>query len=281
MKLKVFLYCFFLSIFTSCITDLESPLQTTENMPPIINENNWNVIWEDDFNNIDTISCWGIIPKGKDAWDKFMSTNSECYKNYNGELVLKGLINKRSLNKEFITGGLWTKGKKNILYGKVEIRAKFNKVDGAWPAIWMISDEKTWPNGGEIDILETINWKNTVNQTIHTPYTLNKNNGSIINHLEVPIKDKTQYNIYGVIVNKDEIIFTINGRKTFTYPNLEPTFEEQFPFNNKKFLILSMQLDYYSMTGKNVDEKQLPAEMIIDWVRFYEKIDESLPDYEK
>lgn len=39
---------------------------------------------------------------------------------------------------------------------------------GVWPAFWMLSASKTWPEGGEIDILEGVNeaWGNAV--TLHT-----------------------------------------------------------------------------------------------------------------
>ncbi|KAF8631464.1 hypothetical protein AX15_002401 [Amanita polypyramis BW_CC] len=50
-----------------------------------------------------------------------------------------------------------TKGKKNVKYGKVEIKAKLPKGDWLWPAIWMLPEQNTygnWPSSGEIDILE-------------------------------------------------------------------------------------------------------------------------------
>lgn len=281
MKYKFFVYVFVILTVTSCITDVDYNYDATGTLPSIINNNNWKIVFEDNFNTLDTINNWKFIPKGTDAWDKFMSRDSNCYEINNGELKLKGILNKdTTMDSEFMTGGIWSSGKKTITYGKVEIRAKFNKVEGAWPAIWMISDEKPWPYGGEIDILETINKDNSVLHTVHTPYTLYTSSHKLLNYIEVPIKDKTQYNTYIVIINKDEVIFAINGKKTFVYKNLEPEFDQQFPFDNKKFLILSMQLNNAIMTGK-VNTAQLPAEMTIDWVRFYEKIDENLPDYDK
>ncbi|KZV75015.1 glycoside hydrolase family 16 protein [Peniophora sp. CONT] len=52
---------------------------------------------------------------------------------------------------------LTTKGKKNIQYGRVEVRAKLPRGDWMWPAIWMLPENDTygaWPLSGEIDIME-------------------------------------------------------------------------------------------------------------------------------
>jgi beta-glucanase (GH16 family) len=50
-----------------------------------------------------------------------------------------------------------TQGKKNIRFGKVEVRAKLPRGDWLWPAIWMLPENNTygpWPASGEIDIVE-------------------------------------------------------------------------------------------------------------------------------
>lgn len=52
---------------------------------------------------------------------------------------------------------LTTKGKYNINYGKVTVRAKLPRGDWLWPAIWMLPEENfygEWPMSGEIDIME-------------------------------------------------------------------------------------------------------------------------------
>ena len=47
--------------------------------------------------------------------------------------------------------------------------ARFDCVQGVWPAIWMMpkSDSIGWPVGGEIDIMEHLNYEGRVYQTIH------------------------------------------------------------------------------------------------------------------
>ena len=50
-----------------------------------------------------------------------------------------------------------TQGKLSLRYGKVEVVAKLPKGDWLWPAIWMMPEDSvygTWPQSGEIDIME-------------------------------------------------------------------------------------------------------------------------------
>ena len=62
----------------------------------------------------------------------------------------------------------------------------------------------------------------------------------------------------------------INDIHTFAYPRIETGKEGQFPFTDKEFyLLLDMQLGG-SWVGA-VDSSDLPVEMEIDWVRFYQK----------
>mgnify|MGYP000905361398 FL=1 len=206
-----------------------------------------------------------------------MSSHDTCYEVTDGALILRGIVNDFSNDTaRYLTGGITTEKKKTISYGKIEVRAKINKVEGAWPAIWMKSDERAWPIGGEIDIMETFGFHNAIHQTIHSYYTLNIDKNTI-NYTANDVRDKSEYNIYGVIINANEIIFHVNNRVTFIYKKMDPEIENQYPFGDEKFLILSMQLDYKGYNSTYI-ENTVP-EMQIDWVRFYEKIDETIPDY--
>ena len=60
-------------------------------------------------------------------------------------------------------------------YGKIEIRAKLESAQGAWPAIWMLAEQKKYgdyPRNGEIDIMEHLNYDTIIYQTTHSYYTL-------------------------------------------------------------------------------------------------------------
>ncbi|KAJ7103738.1 glycoside hydrolase family 16 protein [Mycena epipterygia] len=47
-----------------------------------------------------------------------------------------------------------TKDHFSMTYGRVEVRAKLPRGDWLWPAIWMLPVNGTWPESGEIDIME-------------------------------------------------------------------------------------------------------------------------------
>ena len=65
--------------------------------------------------------------------------------------------------KIFSKGAGWT-------YGYYEVRAKLPCAPGTWPAIWMLPvDMKTWPDDGEIDIMEQVGAEpNLIYASLHT-----------------------------------------------------------------------------------------------------------------
>ena len=114
----------------------------------------------------------------------------------------------------FITGGVCSKGLRSVKNGRIEVRARYDCGEGFWPAIWLMPDINIrHPYGGEIDIMEHLNYDDIAFQTVHTPHTLFKHEPSIQNYVMGPI-DKAQFNTYAVEVNNSEIIFYINGKKT-------------------------------------------------------------------
>ncbi len=55
---------------------------------------------------------------------------------------------------EYTSSSINTRGKKEFLYGRFEIRARIPTAGGAWPAIWTLGRSMPWPSNGEIDIME-------------------------------------------------------------------------------------------------------------------------------
>ncbi len=234
----------------------------------------WKMVWSEEFNEKELDkSFWSRIERGKADWNNYMSSADTCCQMRNGKLVLKGFKNTflPSDTAKYVTGGVCTKGKKTFTYGKISVNAKLNPAKGAWPAFWMLPAEKiSWPKGGEIDIMERLNHDEYVYQTVHSHYTktLKKENNPV--HSGVNEIEPKGFNTYSVEIYPDSLVFSVNDKHTFTYPKIDVSLDKrQFPFGKPFYLLLDMQLEG-SWVGK-VDDKELPVEMEIDWVRFYEK----------
>lgn len=238
----------------------------------------WQLVWQDEFNGsrIDS-RYWSKVDRGTPDWKNTMSDDPSLFAFKKGALVLRGKVNPDTKKDPapWLTGGVWTKGKIAFRYGKIEIRAKFDSAQGVWPALWMLPDikDRKWPDDGEIDIMEHLNFDNIAYQTVHSHYTVTlgrKGNPKSGSTGKINRKD---WNVYGVEWSPDKLVFTINGQETFTYPRVpeEAKANRQWPFNAPFFIILDMQVGggWVESTGK-VNPKQLPVEMHIDWVRVYQ-----------
>jgi beta-glucanase (GH16 family) len=230
------------------------------------------LVWEENFDGVSLDSSrWSKIPRGGSDWDNIMSDYDGCYEVSGGQLILRGIRNTvvPEDTSAFLTGGVFTQNKVGFGNGRIEIRAKLGKATGAWPAFWLLPfDNTAWPKGGEIDIMERLNGESIAYQTVHSPYT------HTLKIKEPPqgatgAIDPDDYNVYAVELYADSLSFDINGVHTFTYPRINTDKEGQFPFDRDFYLMLDMQLGG-SWVGR-IEPDDLPVEMWIDWVRFYQK----------
>ena len=233
----------------------------------------WKLVWADEFNGskIDT-RRWSKIERGKPDWKNTMSNDPSLFAVKNGKLILRGKVNPNTKKdpSPYITGGISTQGKFSFCHGKIEIRAKFDSAQGAWPALWMLPEKGDWPDGGEIDIMEHLNFDNIAYQTVHSRYTwtLKRNNPRSGSTGKIRRDD---FNVYAVEWHPDKLVFLINGKETFTYPRV-PAEEKngQWPFTKPFYILVDMQIGggWVESSGK-VNPSHLPVEMQVDWVRVY------------
>lgn len=238
-------------------------------------EPSWELLWTEDFNEaqLDT-TVWSRIDRGTPDWQNTQSKNDACYELRDGVMVLKGIVNPDTSTDPapYLTGGIWTKDKKAFEPGRFEVRARLHGAKGAWPAIWLLPfDYKKypWPSGGEIDIMERLNNNHVAYQTVHSHYTYDLGHEANPKHGGTYPINRNDWNVYGVDILPDKIVFHINGETTLTYPKINDGADGQFPFNIPQYLLIDMQL------GGNwvgaVDAADLPVEMEVDWVKFYRK----------
>ncbi|MGN0028093.1 MAG: family 16 glycosylhydrolase, partial [Clostridium sp.] len=130
-------------------------------------QNSYKMIWEDEFNSTDLDKdTWSYMPGtvGRSEQQNYTTSKDNVY-------IENGLLNfkvtarqKEEVNPrkpkgrsiKYDSGFINTSGKKDFLYGRIEMKAKLPKGQGAFPAFWLMGTSYGWPGGGEIDIMELI-----------------------------------------------------------------------------------------------------------------------------
>lgn len=229
------------------------------------NDNTWVEQFDGTEFNGDT---WCKIPAGTSPWNLHMSDYDGLYDVSDGVLTLRGIVNPGLAGEErdVITGGMMTMGRKSFGYGRLEIMAKLDGARGAWPAMWMLPDDGSrWVDGGEIDIVERLNFDDIIYTTAHTGYT--QNNPEHI-HSGTAKFDPTGWNVFGLEHYRDSLVWFVNGMPVYTYKKMEDAPAEQWPFDREYYLMIDMQLGG-NWVG-DIYKEDLPVEMKVDWVRFTE-----------
>ena len=233
----------------------------------------WKLVWSDEFetDKLDNTK-WERCKRGTPDWQNTMSDDPRLLRIEDGVLHLRGIVNdkKDSDPAPFLTAGVTSKGKYAFRYGKVQIRARLKSAQGAWPALWMLGTDGGWPANGEIDLMEHLNFDRKFYQTLHSEYTIK------IDKTNTPRKGSTaaigrdDWNTYGCEWGADNIVFTVNGQPTHTYPRVPDKGEKQWPFNQPFYFILSMQIGGNWVNGSGpTNPSHYPAGMEVDWVRVY------------
>lgn len=238
-----------------------------------IDPNSYTLIWSDEFvheGSFDT-TRWSYAPRGRVAWNKFLthSTDYVWQEGHNLHLRMDNAVIAGD-DVPYHSGGIQSMGKFNLRYGKVEVRAKFSRGRGAWPAIWMMPEPEHslggWPAGGEIDIMEHVNMEDVVHQTIHNSAVTDAGGGSKATS-QSPF-DPDGYNTYGIVWTPQAIEFYVNEELRYTYRKDDNASTAQWPFDVPFYIILN-QSGGAGWPGP-ITDADLPFQMAVDYVRVYD-----------
>ena len=234
------------------------------------------LLWHDEFDGdaLDT-RIWQKCKQYKDAWNRYMSDREDLVQVRDGTLVMSGVANSdtNADPRPFLTGGVRSNGKGLMQLGKAEMRVRFEDQKGAWPALWMLGDVpdaqgRRWPWNGEIDIVERLNSDPFMYQTVHTGWTYVHKHKDDPPHaaFKVPIR-QGGWNVYGLEITPDALIWYVNGTETFRYPRTQESGSEQWPFVVPMHFLMDMQLG--GNWAGEVDASTLPVRMYVDWIRVW------------
>ena len=176
---------------------------------------------------------------------------------------------------QYTSARLVTRGKASWTYGFIEVRAKLPCGLGSWPAIWMLGTGGTWPDDGEIDIMEQrgtgVAEKGRVLGTIHTR-AYNYFNGSLGpgQGSSTAVPDAcTAFHNYQLTWDDDEIVIGVDNTPYFTYQNPKTGDRTRWPFDSPQYLLLNLAIG--GDLGGTVDNSAFPMRMEVDYVRVYRK----------
>ena len=248
----------------------------TEPTPTAV-DNSWTLLASDEFDGSagtpPDASKW-VHEIGGDGWgNEQLEYNTNRTENASldgeGNLVIRALEEAYEGN-AYTSARLKTQGTFERTYGRFEARVQLPAGQGLWPAFWMLGadiDEVGWPTCGEIDVVEFIGSNpGTVFGTVHGPgYSGGESvseeydlpGGSFADGMHIfAVEWEPEYIAWYV----DDVLYHQVGVGDVSGP---------WVFDDDFYMILNLAVG--GTLGGEPDPASFPAEMIVDYVRVYER----------
>ena len=226
--------------------------------------NNDTLVWSDEFDGNGTINTniW-TYEIGGGGWgnqevQSYTNSLNNVYKE-NGILKIKVI---KESNNTYTSGRIITKNKFDFKYGRVDIRAKLPSLAGTWPALWMLGaniDSVSWPNCGEIDIMEQFEDKSYVQATCH--WDNNNNNANY--GLPIDLSTPTEFHIYSLLWTEGSIRVFLDDTEYFVMST-----NNAMPFDANFFFIFNVAMG--GTNGGTIDPNFTTDTMEVDYIRVYQ-----------
>ena len=231
------------------------------------------LLWEDDFESENTQPVsWNMERDdsggGNDELQFYTRRDTNVYIE-NGKLILRALEEEYG-GHNYTSGKVTTRGVADWRYGRMEARIKLPEGQGIWPAFWMMPSENkygTWPNSGEIDIMELIGSEPaTVYGTIHYGPPWNYSNGMY----QLPEGTFSQaYHDFSLEWTADSMKWYVDDQLYSTKSKDDLSRPEQWQvFQERFYLILNLAVGG-NWPGNPDETTVFPQKMEIEHVRVY------------
>ena len=263
--------------------------------PPREDLGDYKLVFSAEFNkdNEDLTKVWSFEEGSKirNDEDQFYSKSKENAFTKDGFLHIvarRDHLGSDGITHSYTSASLTTQRSFVYCYGKVEVRAKIPTGGGMWPAIWQVGNTYTWPQNGELDIMEyyrekimanvayggTANYSPTWRSSSHPMSGFEKKNPNWRNEFHIWLLewDSDWIRIYldGELLNKVSVNETVNK-------GVDGNYENPYRYHRDGFgHYLWLNLAIGGNNGGTIDNSLFPAEYLIDYVRVYQK--ERLPE---
>jgi beta-glucanase (GH16 family) len=271
-----------LVVSTGC-TGILAPQPT-----PITALPGWNLVWHDEFDGKagtqPDAEKWGYDLGGQGWGNKEHEYYTDELENAamdgNGALVITAIKLDESTKSGlkcwygpcfYTSARILTKEKFEFTYGRVEARLKIPYGQGIWPAFWMLGndiDTVSWPNCGEIDIMEHIGREpDIIHGTVHGPGYAGAN-GFGGPYVLKEGKFSDNFHVFAVEWEPQEIRWYIDGQQYFSVTPDQVNGE--WVFDHPFFLILNLAVGG-QWPGYPDATTVFPQTLQVDYVRVYQK----------
>ena len=227
---------------------------------------NYVLVWADEFTE-DGELCyenWTYdLGTGSQGWGNFeaqsYTNSSENVRKENGMLKITAIKSGNS----YTSARIKTKNLFDFTYGRIEISAKLPSTAGTWPAVWLLGsniNEVSWPQCGEIDIIEQFSNKQENISTAHwysdgnAQYGLSVNNSTLTSSFNTFRLDWTPTSLTAYLNDSQYWVMSINNT---------------MPFFDNFFLIANLALGGNKGAG-NIDPNFSEDSLEIDYIRVYQ-----------
>ena len=258
----------------------------------------WHLVWSDEFDEkkidetkwdfqLGTGTEYGLENWGNNELQYYRKENAYIK---NGNLVIEA-------RKQNYKGYDYTSARLRTVkddgtqlftktYGRIEAKIKMPTGNGMWPAFWLLpaTDEYgTWASSGEIDIMEAKGrLPNRIYGTVHfgQAWPGNKYTSDLYKFPGTPAEGGTiaEYHIYSLEWEPGVLRWLVDGNKYFetsqwwslgagqSRPYAYPA-----PYDKPFYILLNLALGGNYDGGVLPEDSDLQAQMLVDWVRVYDK----------
>lgn len=251
------------------------------------------LVWNDEFNGKGkpNSEIWkyekGFVRNEELQW--YQEDNASCV---NGVLLIEarrdeipnpdykeGSSSWRTNRKtaHYSSASINTRGQKQWMYGRFEIRARIDTTLGSWPAIWTLGVDKPWPSNGEIDIMEFYRVNNQPTILANAAWGTQKQYSAKWHTERIPYSHflandpewHKKFHVWRMDWTADYMKLYLDDELLNTTLLSETTNPDGFnPFRQPHYLLLNLAI---GGNGGNPAKSKFPIRYEVDYVRVYQQ----------
>ncbi|MEP7075838.1 MAG: glycoside hydrolase family 16 protein [Acidobacteriota bacterium] len=218
---------------------------------------------------------------GNQELEYYTNSTDNAYQDGSGSLAIKAVKLNPALSLgcwygpcQYTSARLITKQKFDLKYGRFEARIKIPNGQGVWPAFWLLGnniDTVSWPQCGEVDILENIGREpGIVHGTIHGPGYSGANGISSSYSLPANRSFADDYHVYALEWSASQIQWSVDGHVYKTTTTSDIPAGSQWVFDHPFFVIMNFAVGG-GWPGSPDASTVFPQVMLVDYVRVYRR----------